>query len=165
MIGALVLLLLATDGGVPPVTKRNWEHHPSVEAARAVFTEVSAAVKAKTLTLEDHAECEHETFTLGFDAQKRVRYLAIDRGGEDSVQRHEVFYDQQGVARFIFVKGGAVPSAWNEYRWWLDARSKEVWSQMKRGGEGPGGYPSTLDEALIADPRAWARDHASCAKK
>ncbi len=167
MMGLLVLLMLAADGGVAPATKTTWQHHPDVEASRAVFIEVSAAVKAKTLTLELHDECdpEHESFTIGLDAEHRVRYLRIDRGSEDSLFAHEIFYDLQGVPRFIFIKAGAVPSAFLEKRWWLDPAGKEVWSQRKAGGDGYIGYPTSLTDAAIRDPRAWARKHARCPKK
>ena len=118
----LALLLLGADGGVPKVDAKNWEHHPRIEAARAVYAAVRAALDAKALSTRELTDCTQEFsgFSISTDAQGVVRLLVRDFGGGDSSQKAESYYDEQGRLRFVFVKVGAVPSAWVEARWWLD---------------------------------------------
>lgn len=165
MIHWLALVLLA-DAGTPKVTAKNWEHHPQVEASRAVFLEVRAALDAKQLTSRQQNDCTQEfsTFTTAADAKKVVRYFERSFGGSDSSQKIESYYDAQGRLRFVFVKVGAVPSAWVEARYWLDETGKLVWKMRATGGEGPTYYALDPKESLTPDPAAFIAKRTRCAQ-
>ena len=163
----MIALLLLADGGVaegPKISAKNWEHHPQVESARAVFTEVRAAVDAKTLTTRKTIDCTQEfsELTLSTDAQSVVRYLLRSFGGSDSSHRVEAFYDAKGTLRFVFVRVGAVPSAWVEARYWLDETGTLVWKKRTTGGEGPTYYANDPSEYLVKTPLAFFEKRARC---
>ena len=164
---SIALLLLAADGGVaaaPKISSKNWEHHPRVEASRAVFTEVRAALDAGTLTTRKTVDCTQEfsELTLATDAQSVVRYLLRDFGGSDSSHRVEAFYDAKGTLRFVFVRVGAVPSAWVEARYWLDEAGQLVWKARATGGEGPTYYANDPTEYLVKTPLAFFEKRVRC---
>jgi hypothetical protein len=164
---ALVLLADAGVTTVPKITARNWEHHPQVEAARAVFTEVRAALDARTLATRATADCTQEfsELTLATDRQAVVRYLFRSFGGSDSSQSVEAFYDAKGTLRFVFVKVGAVPSAWVEARYWLDETGALVWKSRTTGGEGPTYYANDPAEYLVKNPLAFFEKRARCSQQ
>jgi hypothetical protein len=165
MLFLCLTLVFTADAGSPPkVTGKNWEHHPAVEASRAVFTEVRAAVDAKQLTSRDSHDCtaEFSSFTLATDAKGIVRYFVRDFGGSDSSQRVESYYDAQGRLRFVFVKVGAVPSAWVQARYWLDEAGALVWKARTAGGEGPTYYATNPAEYLTRDPAAYVAARSRC---
>ncbi len=159
----LISMLLLADGGI---TQKNWEHHPQVESARAVFTEVRAALDGGTFTTRKTVDCTQEfsELTLASDA-KSVRYLLRDFGGSDSSQRVEAFYDAKGTLRFVFVRVGAVPSAWVEARYWLDEAGQLVWKARTTGGEGPTYYANDPAEYLVKAPLAFFEKRARCPAK
>ncbi len=171
-MGSMVvaLLLLAADGGVsesPKISTKNWEHHPQVESARAVFTEVRAALDGGTFTTRKTVDCTQEfsELTLATDAQSVVRYLLRDFGGSDSSHRVEAFYDAKGTLRFVFVRVGAVPSAWVEARYWLDEAGQLVWKARATGGEGSTYYANDFIEYLMKAPLAFFEKRARCPKR
>ncbi len=159
-------LVLAADAGTPAVkvTAKNWEHHPAVEASRAVFTEVRAAIDTKQLTMREAQDCtaEFSSFTLGTTTKGDVRFFVRDFGGSDSSQRVESYYDTQGRLRFVFVKVGAVPSAWVEARYWLDEAGTLVWKTRTTGGEGPRSYATNPAEYLTKNPTAFVAERTRC---
>src|SRR5689334_5029359 len=116
------LLLLAAfaafAGSAGTVTSKNWEHHPSVEASRAVFKEVSTAVDGKTLALQERPDCTSEfaTWFVATNGQGVVRYLRHEHGSDDSSHTEEEYYDVKGRLRFVHAKVGAVPDSWVEAR-------------------------------------------------
>ncbi len=163
----VVALFLLADAGVPAlpkVTAKNWEHHPQVEAARAVFTEVRAALDGKTLTVRETNDCTQQlsSLTLATDAQGVVRSLARDYGSEDSSHRAEAYYDASGRLRFVVVTIGAVPSSWVEARYWLDEAGALVWKTRASGGEGPTYYANDPAKYLVKHPLAYFEKRANC---
>ena len=160
MLGAPI----CADGGVPKVDAKNWEHHPRIEAARAVYAAVRAALDAKALGTRELTDCTQEFsgFSLSTDAQGVVRLLVRDFGGGDSSQKAESYYDEQGRLRFVFVKVGAVPSAWVEARWWLDETGAVLWKTRSTGGEGPTYYANEAAEYLVKNPAAFVGKRTRC---
>lgn len=161
MTSLLVVLLLASDGGI---TASTWEHHPDIESARAVYQEVRAALEAKRLTAREAHDCSEEftNYTRFADADGTTRLLEWKFGGEDSAQAVESYYDAAGRLRFVFVKVGAVPSAWVEARFWLDARGRLLWKTRATGGEGPTYYAQEPGPYLIKKPDAWVARRTQC---
>lgn len=164
MVLALMLLTLGADGGVPPVTAKNWETHPRVVPARQAVTEVLALSQDGGVTVRELADCtsEFSSFTTWTDAQGVVRKLVRSFGSEDSSHTVEAWYDARGRQRFVFAKVGAVPSAWVEARWWLDEQGAVVWHTRRAGGEGPTYYAQELREYLVKDPSRWVAERTRC---
>jgi hypothetical protein len=166
MLSALVTLLLAADGGtpLPKITTKNWQHHPHVESARAVFTEVRAALDAKHLTSREARDCTQEfsAFITSTDEKGVVRLLVREFGNSDSTQRAEAYYDAAGRLRFVFVQVRAVPSSWVEARFWLDEGGTLVWKTRAMGGEGPGYYAYDPAEYLVKDPARYVEERTRC---
>lgn len=162
----LVTLILAADAGAPRPTAKTWRHHPDVEAARAVFTEVRAALETGALTTKESTACEQfSTFALSTDAKGTVRLFVRAFGSEDSSHRVDAYYDEAGRLRFVFVRVGAVPAAWVEARWWLDEAGGVVWTSRASGGEGPTYYANDFAEYRVTDPTAFVAKHTNCREK
>ena len=163
---AAALLLFGLDGGapVPRITSKNWEHHPHVASARTVYAEVRASLDAKRLVTRDLQDCTQEfsSFTVATDDKGVVRLLVRDFGSDDSSHRAETYYDAAGKLRFVFVRVGAVPSAWVEARFWLDEKGALVWKTRAVGGEGPQYYANEPKEYLVRDPTAFVQERTRC---
>lgn len=147
---AAMLCLSAADGGVDDV--------------KEIFNEVEAALASKALNTETVNDCDDEfsNFEVSRDAKGNVRRFVHAFGGEDSSQRASSTYDDKGRLRFVFVKVGAVPSAWVEARWWFDERGKVLKHQRKVGGEGPQYYANELGPYLVKDPAAFLKKLKRC---
>lgn len=163
---ALWLLAAAPSPSKAPVraTRANWQHHPAVEAARAVYAEVKEALESKRLEPKLRADCTQElsTFWVASDSSGVIRYLVRDFGSEDSSHRYEQYYDSAGRLRFAFAKVGAVPNAWVEARFWLDADGKVVWSTRQTGGEGPHYYAQKAEDVLVRHPQSYLTERTRC---
>jgi hypothetical protein len=142
MTGRLLLAatLLLADAGDEKVTDKNWEHHPKIEAARAVFQEVEAGLKDKSLVLRTRKavdECwEWSELQLATDAKGTPRYFHREGGGQDSTHTHSLYYDASGVLRFALLQGGAVTESTIAVRVWLDEKGREVY--RRETAKGPG---------------------------
>ncbi len=150
----LLTLLLLTAAPTP------------VEASRAVFTEVRAAIDAKQWVPVESADCTEEfsTYALASDAKGVVRYFVRSSGGSDSSEKVESYYDAAGRLRFVFIKVGAVPSAWVEARYWLDETGKVVRKARATGGEGPTYYATDAKGYLVKDASAFVTTRTRCAR-
>src|SRR5262245_25226292 len=121
MILAVTVLLLAS-GPAPTdkVTSKNWEHHPKIEAARAVYQEVAAlrskgALKERVRSPAD--ECwDWYLLRIGTDTSSTARYFFRAGGGQDSTHRHAFYYDRAGKLRFALLLGGAANNSTIETR-------------------------------------------------
>ncbi len=135
-----------------------------VDEARAVFNEVEAAVTSRAFSIETLPDCADEFAELEVarDATGRVRRLLHSFGSEDSSQRATSYYDAGGRLRFLFVKVGAVPSAWVEARWWFDRRGKRIKRARRSGGEGPTYYAHQPEPYLVSDPAAFIAARTTC---
>lgn len=163
----LAFVLAADDGGVAlnaPVTRKNWEAHPKVVPSRMVVTEVNDALATKKLEVREFVDCtdEFSNYTVATDSKLQVLQLVRDFGGGDSSHHAELFYDSAGRVRFLFVRVGAVPSAWVEARFWLDETGVVVWSTRQSGGEGPTYYARDIDDYLVRSPVRFLRARTSC---
>ncbi len=147
---AATLCLSASDGGV--------------DAVKDLFNEIEAGLASKALTTEKLNDCNDEfsSFEVSRDAKGAVRRLVHDFGGEDSSQRAASYYDDTGRLRFLFVKVGAVPSAWVEARWWFDERGKIIKTRRKVGGEGPQYYAHEPGPYLVKDPVTFLKQLQRC---
>jgi hypothetical protein len=144
----LPLLLLAAE----PITRDNWEHHPDIEAIRAIVAEVDAALQAGTLAYKMR-ECDHEQRTMRTDASGIVRFYRWGTGGEDSVQTLEYYYDSAGRLRFLHASGGAVPNAFSQTRLWYDEQGRRIWRMHTDKGEGMYFEPEEMKNFLVRDPK------------
>ena len=122
---------------------------------------------AKSVASRDARDCtsEFSTFTLATNAKGVVRFFARDFGGSDSSQKVESYYDAKGLLRFVFIKVGAVPSAWVEARYWLDEAGTLVWKARSTGGEGPSYYATNPADYLTKDPTAFVAERTRCAPR
>jgi hypothetical protein len=169
-LSTLVAFLLWADGGTAPhevtssAATRDQEARAAVESARAVFAEVRAALEAKQLVSREVPDCTQQfsSFTLATDAKGAVRLLVREFGGEDSSHRAETYYDAAGRLRFVFVKVGAVPSAWVEARYWLNEAGALVRKARAFGGEGPNSYANEPAEYLVKDPMRFVLARTDC---
>lgn len=166
MLPGLLALLLTVDGGPAPPTARTWRDHPQVVAAREVFTEVRALLDAGKLSTRDVTACEaFSEFSLSTDAKGTVRLFVRRFGSEDSSHRVDAYYDDAGRLRFVFVRVGAVPSAWVEARWWLDEAGAVIWKSRASGGEGPTYYANDFAEYRVLNPLEYVAKHSTCPEK
>jgi len=134
-----------------------------VEASRAVYTEVKAAVEAKKLATIELPDCRSEfsSMALATDGHGVPRYFSQDYGSEDSATRTFAYYDTAGHVRFVMGKTGAVPSAWIEVRFWFDEHGTLLWKTRREGGEGPHYYLQDVDRIVVKDPKRFFAEHTT----
>jgi hypothetical protein len=160
----VLLVLAAFAGAAGTVTAKNWEHHPTVEASRSVYTDVKTALDAKSLLAREKPDCTEEfsTFFVATNGDGVVRYLRREFGGDDSSHVYEQFYDAKGRVRFVLAKVGAVPQSWVDARYWIDESGTIAWRTRKSGGEGPTYYLYEPEEVIVRDPKALLAKHTRC---
>lgn len=127
------MLTLGADGGV--------------DGVKDVFSEVEAArLNAELLR----------------DASGAIRKLVRSNGTEDHTESATSYFDASGRLRFLFVKAGAVPSAFVEARWWFDERGNVIKKQRDVGGEGPRSFGTGLEPYLVKDAAAFLKKMKRC---
>lgn len=150
----LALTVLAAD----PVTEKNWEHHPAIEAVRTAVAEVESALKAKQLTAKNR-DCGDETATIWTDAKGDVRLLSFASRGHDGVDTLDFYYDAHGTLRFLHEADGF--EGWHDHeesRVWFDEAGKAVW-RRHRGDDTD--HDLTRDERALAQARDPRTAYAS----
>jgi hypothetical protein len=124
------------------VTKSNWQRHPKIKAARAVFQAVRTGLSTKAFTIRtrkfEYCEpYEDGSRTIATDARGRVRYYEKQAGSDDSALKWEHYYDEAGRLRFVFITGGAANGSQLEHRIYFDEDRKRIWEEQKyTKGEG-----------------------------
>lgn len=163
---SLLLLLLVAAPPPGAVTAKNWQQHPRIVEARAVYEEVRDARKTGALTERVRRatdDCwDWYLLRMATDTSSTVRFFYRAGGGQDSVHQHALYYDRAGKLRFALLAGGAVGDSSIETRIWFDAAGKEVY--RTNALKGPGWtWLSGDPKMLIRDPRArFQRGGSEC---
>lgn len=150
--------------GSEQINDKNWKHHPTVGAIRALFNEINEAQKSGKLKKEAK-KCELYEGSVLIDgelytgANSVVRKYVIDGGSEDSRARAEYYYNERGVPRFTYRFRGAFNGTQVEERIYFDENGKELYTN--RTEKGPGYNPSKLAD-FVVNPRA---DYADLCKE
>ncbi len=136
------------NGAGEKVTKSNWQRHPKIRSARAVFQAVKSGLSTKAFTVRtrrfEYCEpYEDGSRMIATDARGRVRYYEKQAGSEDSALKWEHYYDEAGRLRFVFITGGAANGSELEHRIYFDEDGKRIWEEQKYT-KGPGyTFPTT----------------------
>lgn len=135
-IGGLLLLSLAQ-----PLTAGNWAQHPQIVEVRRVYQKAQTLkqqnkLKKQQIKYEGCAALDLER-TLWLEGQSPRLYLQSG-GSDDSAVSLEHTYDAKGRLRFVLVKAGAVNNTQIEYRYYIDAAGKVIWTDKRSSGPG---YP------------------------
>jgi hypothetical protein len=155
---ALTLSVALSASLSAQTSAREREH--AVRSARAVYTEIEAALRQRRLTRRDTTttcppnglEAHGSTYA---DRQRRIRRVDTEGGTDDHAEGVAVYFNTLGRARFAFVRHGAANGTLQEERVSYDERGRVV-RRLIRNVRGPG-YPF---DSLGAVPRleTWLRD-------
>jgi hypothetical protein len=133
------------------LTKKNWQQHPEIIAARQIYQRIEAAISGKMLKRAarkfDYCQPGEDSLRIRFtDSSDKVSKYTVERGSDDSSITMNHYYDREGTLRFVFITGGAVNGSKLEHRIYFDANGKRIWEDHKYI-KGPGyTFSSVWDE-------------------
>lgn len=146
----ITLMLLGTALAAEPISAKNWQQHPQIQAVRAVYQQVQAALPNLKAQVHETEFCKRTLYT---NAQGAVRLYRVEGGSDDSIQTRSYYYDQEGKLRFLLVQAGAVNGTNLEVRRYWDATGHKLWEVHKLLG-GPG-YPFGAIPAILLPKLAF----------
>lgn len=156
-VGLFSFLVLVPSLGQAqaPITKRNWQNHPSIVAIRTLVTTIDRDSGSYTAT-RDSAECHGGEVRLEevllADSLGRPRKYRVSGGSGDSAGEATYYYDTEGHLRFVFTETGAVNGTQREDRAYYSPLAALVYSDS-RLIKGPG-YPGGFEPDPVFDPKA-----------
>jgi len=128
-----------------PITAKNWQQHPKIQAVRGIVASVDAGLKKRAFKVsvrkfEYCGESYEDTLRkMAVDSKGIVRRYENQAGSEDSGLTWQHYYDEAGRLRFVFITGGAANGAQLEHRIYFDETGKRIWEEHKYV-KGPGYY-------------------------
>jgi hypothetical protein len=152
------------------ITKKNWQQHPEIKAARQIYQSIEAAISSKKLKRVarkfEYCQPGEDSLRILFtDSTGEVSRYTVERGSDDSSITMNHYYDK-GSLRFVFITGGAVNGSKLEHRIYFDAKGNRIWEDH-RYVKGPGyTFPSVWDnDELIRNPGDSFKSSTPCEEK
>lgn len=150
------------------ITDKNWINHPDIVEVRSLYQKVKKAKDGGKLNKNERTfeYCEPYADTVRIlysEPDETPRIYFYQGGSDDSMVQREVYYDESGKLRFVFIIAGAYNGTKLEHRVYLSKVGKKIWETRKRL-EGPGyTFPTEWPEDdLIQNPLHAFHDKSPC---